>query len=333
MRFAQRYEVLGELGSGGYGQVLLARDHNQGQQVALKLFGRGNAPALAFREAHVLTALQGDHILRVLNADVYQDVPYIATKVASNRSAADWIASGRGLRPDIAVTWIRHMLKGLTVCHSAGLLHRDVKPHNLFIEREDLALLGDFGVVERQDDAGQAPMHGTPRFVAPEGITTGTLSVKSDVYSAGLTAWTLLTGQLPFASIEERELQQEIPRGLRQRLRDVAPSVPRSLALVVERAIRVDPASRFDTAMAMDRALGRLPVFACLWVEVDPPPRSERAWVCERRQLRVTVDRRGSRSLQITTAHIKSGRRLSKFCLVTTDARLSKELRSIFDNA
>jgi hypothetical protein len=104
--------------------VWQATDQRQAQEVALKLFKPGNHPSFAFREAQALTALGGPNVLRVHNADVYQDVPYIATELAALGTTADRVSDGRGVRPDLAILWTRHMLQGLAVCHAAGLLHR-----------------------------------------------------------------------------------------------------------------------------------------------------------------------------------------------------------------
>src|SRR5262245_54933695 len=114
--FANRYERSRELGRGGYGVVWLATDHHLERSVALKLFGR-NQNVFAYREAQFLTALESPHVLRVFNADSYQDIPYMATEVAPLGSAEDRIGANPGVPADVAIRWIRHLLVGLGLCH------------------------------------------------------------------------------------------------------------------------------------------------------------------------------------------------------------------------
>jgi eukaryotic-like serine/threonine-protein kinase len=151
---------------------------------------------LATKEAIVLTALESHNILRVYNAASYQDVPYLATAIARLGSTTDWMDRKHHPVPvDLAIKWARHALIGLSACHHRGLLHRDIKPSNLFLESEDHCLLGDFGAATNLDTNGEAQADGTLLFQAPEGLITHTLTVRSDVYSLGVTMYNLLTGE------------------------------------------------------------------------------------------------------------------------------------------
>src|SRR5262249_45608089 len=144
--FADRYERVSPIGQGGFGVVWRAFDHNQNREVALKLYRPGVPVIHKFHEARVLTALESDHILRVYNADTdASDIPYIATRIAEAGSTEDLLvtASPYGVRPDLAVTWVRQMLVGLGACHAFGLVHRDIKPANIFLDRMDWGMLGD----------------------------------------------------------------------------------------------------------------------------------------------------------------------------------------------
>src|SRR5205823_6348398 len=129
--------------------------------------------------------------------DRYQDIPFIVTHVAEAGSA-EAAAKGLGVTPATAITWVRDLLIGLDVCHAAGLLHRDVKISNIFLRSSEEALLGDFGLVAEMNSDGTAEAHGFWSIRAPECLATNRASVRSDIYSAGLASYQLLTGFDPF---------------------------------------------------------------------------------------------------------------------------------------
>ena len=269
--FARRYELKGLLGRGGNGVVHLAHDRNLNRDVAIKLFGPGLHPGLMFREAQVHVHLAGPRVLEVLDAAIYNDIPFIVTRVALQGSAMDKIQGTKGVLADTAIRWTRHLLTGLDACHKQGLLHRDVKPGNLFLMNEDSALLGDFGMLERMTN-GSTPARGTPAFMPPETSQSQQMNVQSDVYACGLTLWMLLTGAHPF--IDAATPIAEFPR-----LGDTAPHIPRKLAAIVEKACSTDAANRYPSADSMDQALGSLPRIARLWAETAPEVGELRRWI------------------------------------------------------
>lgn len=333
--FAGRYEPLHVLGRGGFGTVWLAHDHNLNREVALKLFQPGSDVIHAYYEAQLLTALESPHILQVLNADVYQDVPYLATRVAALRSAEDQMGP-QGVRPDLAVRWTRDMLVGLHACHGRGLIHRDVKPSNLFLQNEDLGLVGDLGVAHPVDATGSVPAHGDPRIRSPEMMTSGKGDLRSDVYSAGVTLYALLAGRYPFEGAPS-DLQKAIVSGECPSLRDLAPHLPRRLADRVKKAMALNPVDRFESAEAMANALvtpspfkrvwERIPAHSghyCCWEEVRT--RGTRLQVCvvAGASPRFTIETRRSSGAQT---------RLRDYCrLASNESALRVTLRDIFDH-
>jgi len=328
--FARRYETSTYLGGGGFGSVWQATDQRQAQEVALKLFKPGNHPSFAFREAQALTALGGPNVLRVHNADVYQDVPYIATELAALGTTADRVSDGRGVRPDLAILWTRHMLQGLAVCHAAGLLHRDVKPANVFLRREDLAQLGDFGLVEPLGHHGSTPVAGTPVYLPPEAYLNNEMTVASDIYMAGLTLWFLLTGDHPFSRLSLIDLPAAVTRGVTVRIRDVAPHVPRPVALVAERAVAVDPSQRFEGSGEMNSALARTQ-YGTLWMEVVPDAGVVRQWANPERGLVVRLTQVNARRFLVDTRHARSGNRVRPHCEQLAQGQVAVFLRRVFD--
>ena len=281
------------------------------------------------REAHVLTGLESPYILRVFNAGIHTDIPFIATAIAPMGSTEDQLAEGVGVRPDLAVRWVQQALIGLGLCHRRNVLHRDITPANIFLDSQDHARLGDFGVAENMDEDGTAPPNGNQRCRAPEGYG-GRLTVASDLFSAGVTLWRLLTGHWPFHASTEEELAVSMREGNR-RLRDTAPHVDRSIARVVERALDPDPGARPSSADVMARLLGATRTLPRNWI-----CHSADNCIVEYRStagaspIAVVVTRDGSRRI-VDTRYVASGRRVVAGCFETTRSQLARRLRVLFD--
>jgi serine/threonine protein kinase len=271
--FAGRYRLLDVLGNGSNGPVWRALDANHGErEVALKRFAPGQPNIVAYEEAGILTRLESDHILKVYNADTFEDVPYIATAVAASTAESELLARAPlGLRPDLVLTWTRQLLVGLGICHDAGLVHRDVKPPNLFLDQRGRALLGDFGLA-RADRGSGAPVGGTPRIRAPELFANGYATSFSDIWAVGVTMYRLLTGEWPF------ETSQQVLRGEFVRLREMAPHLPRRLADRVEHALRLDPGDRYGSAGVMAAELSVPDLLPRVWSPESPHPGHARCW-------------------------------------------------------
>lgn len=249
-----RYEVLGFLGRGGYGEVYRVRDRYLSTIVALKLLV-GLASPNVWAEAQALMQLRSAYILEVRNADVVAGVPYLVTELAVHGSA-DARMAPVGVHPDLAVRWIRHVSRGVSRTHADRLLHRDIKPHNMFLNENGDALLGDFGIAVLMDVRGEGPPLGTPVTRAPEVTAGANTTVQSDVYSLGASLYALLAGRFPAQTGYAA-------------LRDAAPHIPRALAERVHKAMAANPADRYDSASNFDSALGDLPAVDRRWMRTD----------------------------------------------------------------
>lgn len=295
-----RYEILGYLGSGTYGEVYRARDHHLDTVIALKLLKIAGGNVWA--EAQSLMNLRSHYILPVLNADIYAGVPFLVTELAMNGSA-DQRMPPAGVAPMTAVRWVRHACRGAARAHGARLLHRDIKPHNLFLTGEGEAQLGDFGIAAFMDANGEASPIGTPITRAPEVTAGGNTSIRSDVYSLGASLYALLSGNYPTTTANAP-------------LRDVAPHVSQALAQRVQKAIAIDPTERYETATALDRALGTLPVASRDWRRTD----EHNGHACCYRgtgggkaDVTVCLVPTGTRH-EVVAQHQPSGRRISAAC-------------------
>ncbi|MEK6225269.1 MAG: serine/threonine-protein kinase [Chloroflexota bacterium] len=334
--FAGRYALLRQIGLGGFGVVWLAHDQHLNHQVALKLF-RQPIPALAYREAQLLTALEGEHVLRVNNADTFIDTPYLDTRIAALGSAEDQLrAHPFGVPPPIAVRWVRHLLIGLKSCHDRRLIHCDIKPSNLFLNSMDLGLVGDFGVTQLMDPTtGMVAKAGTPETMAPEMIRDGRAGLVSDVYSTGVTLYRLLTGAWPFQGATAAATEALVVAGACTPLRNLAPHVSRRLSDRVSRAMAYDPAARYPDAGAFHDALGAPGLVPRSWERIAPHAGHDRCWSEEprgrgaaRHQVCVTKGTAYDIDVRRTTG---AGGRLARYCGIVRDEReLVRRLKEVF---
>lgn len=332
VEFAERYEIIGGLGDGGSGTVYRVLDQKLGRELALKLLGEHGGEILVVREAHALTALESPHILRVFNAGIYNDVPYIATDIAALGSAEDHIIEGVGMAPARAARWVRQALVGLDYCHRVGVIHRDITPANIFVQSEDHALLGDFGTATNLNADGSAPPGGNQRCRAPEGFG-GMLTTRSDLFSAGVALWRLLTGTWPYDADTEDLLAEKMLTSDRPRLRDVAPHVHRSLASVVETALSPDPQKRAASAEAMAHQLSGCRTQTRAWVPTAATDGFDSRYVSTAGGGRLVVTVRSSgNSAVVETRRDGSGARVLRGCVETPMNRLPVELRRLFDH-
>lgn len=325
------------LGVGAYGEVYRAYDHNLGREVALKLYRDRTSIDEAVYEAHKLTEVRGPNILPVVNADKYNDIPYIATELAVGGTVAD-ATPATGVSPILAVRWVRHLLVGLGVCHRHNLLHRDIRLSNVFLRSADEALLGDFGVAGEMDSLGRTPPHGFPSIRAPEAYTAGFLTVASDIYSAGHALYHLLTGSDPFLRSTPNEMVEAVRAQTLARVRDAAPHVPRTLAMRVERAMSTDPWKRFQSAGEFHDGLADVVAIKIDWLRIAAHPGHYACWYG--RHLLGGMDMglcvtRSDNSFEIETR--KAGgtrRRVARGCKwVRDDRQLRISLRDIFDHS
>lgn len=331
--FADRFVRIRRLGVGSSADVWLAYDLILERKVALKLFRAGTDNVLAYDEARLLTKLEGEHILPVYDAQTFDDVPYIATRVAAGGTAERLLEQHPfGIRPDQSLTLIRHLLVGLDSCHARNLVHRDVKPANLFLDGTGRGLAGDFGLMRLTDHTGAVPAGGTERVRAPEMFDTGRGGKQSDIYSVGVTFYRLLTGEWPFETVDQ------VLAGDFVGLRIAAPHVPARLASRVERAMAVDSSTRYQHVSAMHQALADSRLLPRVWQRRAPHDGHEGCWyedaTSQRSGTGVCLIRTPKGRFQTDVRRATPTRpRITAFCLDgIREGDVAKRLRGIFDH-
>lgn len=271
------YEIVGVLGRGGMGVVYQARDTRLDRLAALKFLP---ASAVAPRgmarvevEARAASALDHPNIATIYHVGSSDDGrPYIAMAYYEGQTLAERLRSGP-LPPREAVRVAAAVAAGLAAAHERGIVHRDVKPANVFLTSTGQVKLLDFGIAAAVGTAHQGPAHGTPLYMSPEQSRAAAPHPQSDVWSLGTMLYEMLAGSPPFAA--------DSPAALRALKAGELPPLPLRpgltipLRAIVTRALSRDPARRFPDAGAMQRELDRLVDVATapLWSRMSTPAR------------------------------------------------------------
>ncbi|MBK8256473.1 MAG: serine/threonine protein kinase [Polyangiaceae bacterium] len=270
------YRALSVIGKGGQGLVLDAEHRHLGKRVVLKvLHGRLAADAVLIErmriEAQALARLRSPHIVEVHDFGQLGDGrTFFVMDKLEGETVKSRVKSGGPLPPHRAVEIARQLLSALAVLHGAGLVHRDVKPDNIFLHRcdgKETVKLLDLGVAKVLPGQGAAVVNaalptvqgatiGTPRFLAPEQAYGGAVDGRSDVYSVGATLYWMLTGRDPFAhhtqmlDLLKAHVAEEPPPV------SAFANVPRTLERVIARSLAKHKDDRFASAEAFSSALG-----------------------------------------------------------------------------
>lgn len=265
---AGRYSIVGRLGEGGMATIFEAVDLKRDEVCAVKILAaeaRAGQRARFTREAIVGLGFEDEHVVPVLDVgfDEALGLAYLAMPKLDGRDLERVLRSCGSLAPAIATRIARQVLIGLAASHARHVIHRDVKPSNIFLEERGDAIvvrLLDFGIAKAVDGEGLTITGvglGTPLYVAPEQVRDAKRAdARSDVYGLGIALYEMLAGRTPWPDDEPiAELLVRITTKGAEPLASIAPAVEPALAAIVDRAIRRDPAERFQDAEAFADAL------------------------------------------------------------------------------
>ncbi len=258
-----KYELLEELGRGGFATVYKARDPSLDRAIALKVLhggyaGRSDAVQRFLDEARHAASLRHDGIVRIYDVGDVKGQPYIAMEYLPGGALSARL-KGEPLPFDAALTILEQIADALDYAHKRDLVHRDVKPANILFDDEGRAVLVDFGLVKSLVESGYTVAGtslGTPHYMAPEQAQAGApVDARADVYALGVVAYEMLTGRVPF--------EADTPLAVLRAHLDVTPPDPRQIndqldgdvAAVLLKALAKSPAERYDSAGTFARAL------------------------------------------------------------------------------
>ena len=262
-----RYRLMQRLGSGGMASVYKAEDLLLGRLVAVKILHEGLTDDSTFlesfqREAHAAANLSHPNIVTV--HDIGQDGTryYIVMEYVEGRTPKDIVREqaqmGRLMPVNRALDLTIQVCAGIGYAHRAGLVHCDVKPHNVLVSRDDRVKVTDFGIARAMSEASahrEGLAWGTPQYFSPEQAAGQAPTPASDVYSIGVMLFELLTGRLPFeaktpAGYASKHLHAAAPL-----VSELNPAVPPHLEEVVHKVLGKDPVTRYRTAGQFGRIL------------------------------------------------------------------------------
>src|ERR1044072_8577139 len=263
--FDGRYKIIRKLGAGGMADVYLAEDQELGRRVAIKILNDRHAADDQFverfrREAKNAAGLSHPNIVSIYHRGDSEGTYYIAMEYLDGRSLKELIVA-RGSAPTrTAIEYARQVLAALGAAHKQGIVHRDIKPHNVLVGPEGRLKVTDFGIARsgasQMTEVGS--IIGTAQYLSPEQARGSPVDQTSDVYAVGVVLYELLTGQVPFTGDTPLEIAMKHLSEVPKPPSELRPEVPHDLDSVVLRALAKDPGERYQTAEEMDADLERV---------------------------------------------------------------------------
>ena len=264
-----QYRIVEPVGRGGMASVFKAFQPSLERYVAIKVLPpyymheEGFAERFA-REARAVARLEHPHILPVYDFGQEGEYTYIVMKYVPAGTLKDVVVAGP-MDTERAAEIVEHLAEALDHAHEQGIIHRDVKPSNVLMDRGTWALLMDFGLAKMVEGSVQLTASGvgvgTPAYMAPEQGQGKTIDHRADVYSLGVVLYEMLTGRVPFdaetpMAVVIKHITEPLPMP-----RTVNPTIPEEIELVILKALAKDPQDRYQTcgemAASLQSALGR----------------------------------------------------------------------------
>ena len=258
------FHLLEKIDEGTFGAVYRARDTKLQSEVALKLLPPSvDGSSRVLKEARLLARVQHLNVVKVYGTDQVDGRVGIWMELVKGRTLANLLKTHGPFGAREAAGIGVDLCRALAAVHAAGLMHGDVKAHNVMREAGGRTVLMDFGTGKDLESRGPEDMAaddfaGTPLYVAPEVFDGQPRTKRAEIYSLGVLLFHLVTNAYPVEGRSRSELEQAHRRDERKRLRDVRPDLPEEFVYAIERAVSVDPLERYASAGAFEAALARL---------------------------------------------------------------------------
>src|ERR687895_717163 len=263
--FDGRYRIARKLGAGGMADVYLAEDEELGRRVAIKILNDRHANDDQFverfrREAKNAAGLSHPNIVSIYDRGQAEGTYYIAMEYIEGRTLKDLILARGPLPVDQAVPYARQILGAVRFAHRKGIVHRDIKPHNVLVDTDGRLKVTDFGIARagtsQMTEAGS--IIGTAQYLSPEQARGASVDARSDLYSVGIVLYEMLTGSVPFTGDTPVEIAMKHLSKVPEPPSAKRPEIPRALDQVVLRALAKDPDDRYGSAEEFDAELAQV---------------------------------------------------------------------------
>ena len=253
-----RYEILELIGSGGMANVYKARCHRLNRLVAIKILKSDLAENADFRrrfhdESQAVAQLSHANIVSVYDVSTNSDTEYIVMELIDGITLKQYMERRGRMDWRESLHFITQIMRGLSHAHSRGIIHRDIKPQNIMVLRDGSVKVADFGIACLAN-AGQTLTQealGSVHYISPEQARGDRIDARSDIYSAGVVLYEMLTGRLPFEGDSAVSVAIQHLSSVPLAPRDIDPSIPEPLELICMKAMNSDPNKRYASADAM----------------------------------------------------------------------------------
>src|SRR3954470_11521186 len=263
--FDGRYRVVRKLGTGGMAHVYLAEDQELGRSVAIKMLDERHSQDEQFverfrREAKNAAGLSHPNIVSIYDRGQAEGTYYIAMEYLEGRTLKELLIT-RGPTPmTVAIDYARQILSALGFAHRHGIVHRDIKPHNVVVAPDGRLKVTDFGIARsgtsQMTETGS--IIGTAQYLSPEQAKGAPVTPASDIYSVGIVLYEMLTGLVPFTGDTPLEIAMKHLSTTPLPPSEARPDVPHELDSIVLRALAKNPEDRYQSAEEMDVDLARV---------------------------------------------------------------------------
>ncbi len=259
---ADRYEILKMLGEGGMGAVYKARDRELDRLVALKVIRSelaGHASVLQRFKQELILARQITHrnVIRIYDLGVAEGLRFITMEYVDGKDLSSLLEE-RKFAPEEAVKILRQICEALQAAHTAGVVHRDLKPNNVMIESSGRVVVMDFGLARSMEATGltqAGTIMGTPAYMSPEQAKGMPADERSDIFSLGIIAYQMLTGVIPYQADTAFASMLLRTQGPPPPPVQLDPSVPQPLSDMVLKSLATDPAARYQSVGLLEKDL------------------------------------------------------------------------------
>ena len=295
MDFGPRYRIEKLLGAGGMGKVYKAFDKVLSRTVALKTL----QPELVtdptviqrFKQELLLASkISHKNILRIHDLNEFEGTNYITMAFIEGQDLNQLLKEKGPLSLERTLQIIRQLCEALDAAHAEGVVHRDFKPHNVMVGKDDHAYVSDFGLATSLESAQMGMTRtgavvGTPRYMSPEQVEGKPVDSRSDIYSLGIVFYEMATGQVPFSGESAWQLMYQRVQHTPRNVKELNPALPDYVAQVIMHCLEKEPANRYQTVKEIlaDLDANRSPVLSATFmpsrtVQIRVPVVEKRWW-------------------------------------------------------
>jgi serine/threonine protein kinase/tetratricopeptide (TPR) repeat protein len=289
--FGTRYRIEALLGQGGMGRVYKAYDKDIDRIVAIKVVREGfvgDADALKRfkQELNLASKISHKHILRIHDMGSVGDTRYISMAYVEGPDLHHILKENPTLPLDRALKFARQLAEALAAAHAEGVVHRDLKPQNILVDKDDLVYVSDFGLAKSFEEGAvgmtkTGAFLGTPRYMSPEQVEGKPVDQRSDLYAYGLILYEMLTGDVPFTGESTLKVMYQRIQEKPKNPKILKPSIPNWVVRITMRCLERDAAARYQSAYEIlaDLQGSTSSSSGTRSVQIQIPEFAERRWI------------------------------------------------------